>query len=223
MTTRPALRSILAGAAALVLLASCQSGPPRPTFPELSYAHLAPIQINVATVDVVREYVSPGVKPNVEQLFPLLPAAVVERWARDRLRPVGTEGVARVVIKQASVVEMPLPRTQGVRGALTTDQSERYDGVLEVTIEASRRSDGRRAMVSSRAMRSRTVPEDITLNDREKVWFELTEALMNDLNASLERQIYDNFGPFVTQGSLPPVTSPQGGGGGIRTEPLPSR
>ena len=215
---------VLAALAALVLLSACESGSPRPAYPDLSYAHLAPIRLNVADVQVVREYVSPGTRPNVEQMFPAAPAAVAERWARDRLRPAGAEGVAIARIVNASVVEVALPRTTGVRGAVTTDQSERYDAVLEVAVEASRRSDGRRAMVSARAQRSRTVPEDITLNDREKVWFEMTEALMNDLNASLERQIYDNFGDFVLRGAAPLGSGSGGSGGGaIRSEPLPPR
>jgi hypothetical protein len=216
---------VLAAFAALALLTSCESGPPRPAYPDLSYAHLAPIMLNVADVQVVREYVSPGTRPNVEQMFPAVPAAVAERWARDRLRAAGREGVATVRIVNASVVEVALPRTGGVRGAVTTDQSERYDAVLEISVEASRRSDGRRAMVSSRAQRSRTVPEDITLNDREKVWFEMTEALMNDINAALERQIYDNFGDFVLRGAAPMSGPAPGasGGSGIRSEPLPAR
>jgi hypothetical protein len=151
------------------------------------------------------------------------PADAAERWARDRLRPAGAEGVAVVRILNASVVEVPLPRTSGVRGAFTTDQSERYDGVLEVQIDVSSRARGQTAMVKSRAQRSRSVPEDITLNDREKVWFELTEALMNDLNASLERQIYDNFGNFLAPaGSVAPSTAPASRGP-IRSEPLPPR
>src|SRR6185295_5277981 len=126
---------------------------------------------------------------NVEQQFPVRPADAAARWARERLQAVGAEGVAVVKIVNASVVEVPLPRTTGVRGAFTTDQSERYDGVLEVEVDASSRVRGSTAMVKSRAQRSRSVAENVTLNDRDKVWFEMTEALMNDLNASLERQI----------------------------------
>ena len=219
MRSLPALRSLCAVAVAGLFLAACQSGPGRPTYPDLSYAHLAPIRLNVADIQVERVYVSPGTKPNVEQLFPVRPADAAERWARDRLKPVGAEGVAVVKILQAGVVEVELPRTSGVRGAFTTDQSERYDGVLEVQIDVSSRARGSTAMVSSRAQRSRTVAEDVTLNDREKLWFEMTEAMMNDLNASLERQIYDNFGNFVATGSSMPAV-PQGG---IRATPLPSR
>lgn len=218
-----AFRSVVALVAAALLLTACQAGPGRPTYPELSYAHLAPIRLNVADIRVERVYASPGTKPNVEQLFPVRPADAVERWARDRLKPVGAEGVATVKILNASVVEVALPRTTGLQGAFTTDQSERYDGVLEVSVEAASRTTGQRVMVSARVQRSRSVAEDITLNDREKTWFEMTEALMNDLNAALERQIYDNFGEFVVSAGAAPsaVAAPQGGG--IRVEPLPSR
>jgi len=220
MKPNPSLRSALAVLAATVLLASCQAGPGRPVYPELSYAHLAPIRLNVADIRVERVYTSPGTRPNVEQQFPVVPADAAERWARDRLKAVGAEGVATFKVLQASVVEAELPRTSGLRGAVTTDQSERYDGVLEVSVEASSRATNRRAMVSSRATRSRTVPEDITLNDREKVWFEMTEALMNDINASLERQIYDNFGCFVVAPGA--TTAPASSRAPIRTQPLPA-
>jgi hypothetical protein len=51
--------------------------------------------------------------------------------------------------------------------------------------------------VSSRTSRSRSVPENASLNDREKVWFEMTEAMMNDINGSLERQIREHLGAFL--------------------------
>jgi hypothetical protein len=120
----------------------------------------------------------------------------VERWARERLRPVGAGGVARVVIKQASVVEVPLQRTTGVRGALTTDQTERYDGVMEVEVEVTQ-SDGRRGLVASRTTRSRTVPENVSLHERETVWYQMTEVMMREIDASLERQMREHLGAFI--------------------------
>ena len=37
--------------------------------------------------------------------------------------------------------------------------------------------------------RSRTVREDASLNDREAVWFTMTEALLNDFDKELEKNI----------------------------------
>ncbi len=181
----------------VVALAACSSTPPAPQFPEITFTHLPPIRLEVARIDVVLEYAAPGVRPNVEQLFPVRPAAAAERWAHDRLRAVGGDGVARVVIKQATVVEVKLPRTTGLPGVFTTDQAWRYDGVLEVSVEVLGRTDGRHGSVSARAMRSRTAPENITLNERDRLWFGLTEALVNDINASLDRQIHAHFGVFM--------------------------
>ncbi len=84
-----------------------------------------------------------------------------------------------------------------MRGLFTKDQSERYDGVIEITIRILGQDGRERASVMSRAQRSRTVAEDLSLIDREKVWFELTEAMMNDLNAALQRQINEHLRAFI--------------------------
>lgn len=198
---------LAAASAALGLLAGCETQVPRSDFPELAYSQLPPINLSVARIDVIQQYHPPGKKPNVEHLFPVVPALAAERWARDRLKAVGADGVARVTVVYAGVVEVPLKRMGGIEGAFTTEQSERYDGAIEIKIEILT-GDGRMAAsVSSRAERRRTVPEDITLLGREKVWFEMTEAMMNDLNASLDRQIKENFGRWLVGGAAP------GGGG----------
>jgi hypothetical protein len=53
------------------------------------------------------------------------------------------------------------------------------------------------AYVTSQATKSRSVPENITLADREKTWFRMTESMMNELNLSLERQIMEHFKPWL--------------------------
>ena len=41
------------------------------------------------------------------------------------------------------------------------------------------------------------MPENLTLNEREEVWFEMVEALMADLNAELEANIQEHLGRFL--------------------------
>ncbi len=192
-------RTRIAAFAALAALglAGCESPVPRAQFPQLAYRHLPAFSLDVARIEVVDEYAAPGARPNVEHLFPIVPARVMERWAGDRLRAVGATRRAVFHIRTASVVETSLRRMGGVRGAFTTEQTERYDAVLDVMVEIVGGDGRREAVVESRAERSRTVPEDITLNDREKMWFELVESLMTDLNASLDRQIRANFGTYL--------------------------
>jgi hypothetical protein len=186
---------LAAGCAAMVALAGCETTPPRAGFPQIGFAHLPPLNVAVGRIEVVREYAPPVAKPNVEHMFPVSPAATAERWARDRLRAVGGSGVLRAVVVKAAVVEVPLKSMGGVKGAFTIEQSERYDGEIEMRLELV--DGGSSGTVSSKAERRRTVPENISLADREKVWFQLTEAMMNDLNTSLESQMRKNFANWM--------------------------
>lgn len=188
-----------AGASGLVLLtaAGCKSNVNPPVYPDLTYGHLTPIALDIARVDIVQQYAPPATKPNVDHLFPVIPARAAAAWGRDRLRATGATGVARYVIANASVVEVPLKRTEGVRGVFTTDQSERYDGVVEILIDIEDPDNRRSGNVRVRAERSRSVKEGTTLLDRERIWFELVEALMADLNAALEDQLRNKLKNFV--------------------------
>lgn len=186
MSRSPALASILA---VVFLLTGCAIEVQKPGFSQISFAHLQPISLNVARIEVENRYVSPATRPNVEHEFPVSPAAVASNWGRDRLRAVGQSGVARVVVRRASVVEVPLKRTTGVTGAFTRDQSERYDAIIDMMVEL-RDADGNvRVTAESTAKRSRSVSENVSLIEREKIWFEMTETMMSDLNTALENQV----------------------------------
>ncbi|MBK19186.1 MAG: hypothetical protein CMM52_10180 [Rhodospirillaceae bacterium] len=175
------------------LLAGCEATVQPKQFPELRYTHLPAISLAVGKVDVVQKYQSSTQKPHVESEFPVLPATAAGNWIRDRISAVGGPDTIRGTVTKASVVEVPLKRSSGIRGAFTKDQSERYDATLAVKIEIFDANGKLRGTVSSQATRSQTVSEDISLADREQVWFRMTEAMMNDLNGSLERQIREHF------------------------------
>lgn len=181
------------------LLGGCASAPPQARFPELTYAHLGAMRLDVARIEIADEYQEPLRPPNVDHLFPTPPERVMRRWATDRLAASGTPGrYARFVIQDASVIEVELPRTRGVRGAFTTDQTQRYDLTLRAAIEIrEERGNFQSGFATAGVSRSRSVAEDITVNDREKVWFEMLEQAMNELNAELERQIRTNMTRFL--------------------------
>lgn len=182
---------------ALAFLAGCETSLPTNAFPDLRYNHLPPIRLDAVRVEVIEQYKSSGQKPYIEHEFPRRPASIAARWATDRLQAAGTRNIVRMTILKGSVVEVPLARTAGVKGVFTTDQSEKYEGTLSVRLEIIGPGGQPLAQVTSEATRSRTVPEDITLADREKAWFRMTEAMMNDLNLSLERQVKQYFSAWL--------------------------
>ncbi|HLB80291.1 MAG TPA: hypothetical protein VJJ77_07285 [Dongiaceae bacterium] len=185
------------GVLLLAAVAACSTSPKREQFAELTYAHLPPFRLDVAVVDVIDETRPTTAAPNVAHLFPVAPATAAARWAKDRLVAVGTSGSVRYTIVEASAIEAPLERTTGLKGMFTIDQSERYDAAIEVRLTVQKPAGQPSVTVTVRAERSQTVPEDITLNEREKLWFDLTEGLMTDLDARLEKDIRQHLATYL--------------------------
>jgi hypothetical protein len=176
---------------ALAGLAACNTPPSREPFPKLTYVHLPPYRLAVGRVDIVEAYHSPMKAPNIEQNFPVSPAATAEQWAHDRLQAVGGPGRAVYTVLRADALETHLAGDQGTGlfGDFTIPQSERYDLNIAVRLQIVDANGRSIASVDASATRSRTVAADATLNDRERVWFDMTEQAMVDLNASLDKSI----------------------------------
>ncbi|NQV48390.1 MAG: hypothetical protein HQ504_11510 [Rhodospirillaceae bacterium] len=190
----------LAGAAVLALsLGACESNMQTRMQPELTYGHLTPLQLNVASLEVVAEYKSSLTAPNVELRLPTSPEKAIRRWAGDRLLVVGTSGTARLTIINASVIETSLKTVGGLTGALTKEQSERYDVAIEVRLDISDGSGTSYGTANASVGRWITVREDASLNEREQAWFNLVEAVMNDFNGELEKNIRLYLGGWLTQ------------------------
>lgn len=186
MIARPS--RVVMALAALLALAACENKPPVQRLPEISFADKRAISLNVASLEIVPEYVSTGRKPNVEHLMPVSPENATVRWVKDRLKPMGAagSGSARVVIKDAKVVEVPLKTDKGFTGLFKEEQAERYDGTLDVAIEIKDARGFTQADVVARAARTRTVPEGVSLNERDRIMHEMTEALIRDIDAQMD-------------------------------------
>jgi hypothetical protein len=184
---------------ALGALSACDTPPTREPFPKLTYAHLPAYRLEVARVDLVEAYHPPMTPPNVDQQFPVSPAATAMQWGRDRLKAAGGSPRAVYTVLRADAIETHLAGDpgSGLFGDFTIPQSERYDLNIAVRLQIVDPTGRVRATVDATAVRSRTVAADATLNDRERVWFDMTEQAMIDLNASLEKSIPLYIGPYL--------------------------
>lgn len=178
-------------------LTGCQMTTSKQILPELTFQHLKPLNLNVAKLEIIHSYNQRMAAPNVDHLFHIPPAVALDRWAKDRLRPLGTEGFARFTIIEASVTETKLNVQKGIMGLFTLDQSEQYDAILEAKLEIFSDNDLRRGFAEARATRSMTVREDSSINRRNQEWFNLTEKLVQDINVELEKNILKYLSQWI--------------------------
>jgi len=189
-------RRALVVAALAAALYGCAQPPPRPTYPDIRFTDRLPLQLDVAALDVQHAYQMPFRAPNVEHLFPVTPSHALENWARDRLHPAGRAGRTVFTILNASVIETELPRTQGISGALTTEPAQRYDLAIEAKLQIIDEHGLEAHTVTVRTTRSQSVLEGITPNDRDKAWYDLTKAALDDFDKQMESEIRNNFGTY---------------------------
>lgn len=156
-------------------------------FPQLSFAHLPPVKLDVARIEFKQAPLRAPGGGNIEHELPVSLRASIARWARERFQPVGKTGTALVTVEDVGFTEERLKKTTGLRGLFTTDQSERYRAVLAVSLSVTH--PHRRALARAKGKRSQTVPEDSSLADREEVWFDMTEKLLKDVDRVLVEEI----------------------------------
>lgn len=174
---------------AAVALGACEIAAPRPSFPEIRYLHRPPIRLNVARVEIQQPYESPLKAPYVEHRFPIQPASLLRTWAKDRLKAVGRDGVARFVIRDASVTEEALKTKKGLRALFTAEQAFRYTGRVRVVLELVAEGGTARGFAEAVVTRNRTVSENMSLNKRQEVFFALGKAMGDDFDRVMEAEI----------------------------------
>lgn len=181
-----------------LVVAACETPPSQNDFAEITFRHLPEIKLNVSEIVYESDYQAPKAAPNVDHIFPIPPERAMKNWVDDRLRAVGPANKAVFILKDASVVEEELESKGGVTGAFTTEQSARYTARMVIEMNIVDSFGNTLSTLNARTERSTTTAEDISLREREKIWFKLTEDVMRDLDQQLEPTIRRVFFPYVT-------------------------
>jgi len=178
-------------------LAACDTTAPTAAQPAVRFTHLPPIQVNVAELVLDEQYKPPLQPPNIEHQLPLSPLTVMRDWSDDRLRAVGSGGSARLVILRASVVREELRKAGGVPGLITKDQAERISLEMKARLEVSTAAGLGTGFAEAELRQSRTLPEGMTLNEREDALFQFVATAARAFDAEMDKNIRLHLGPFL--------------------------
>ncbi len=179
-----------------VLLAGCTAGPPQTVLPDMTFANMTPIRIDAAKVAVVDRYQSPMQRPDVEYDFSPQPAVAAEKMLKRQLVAAGGTDVLRAVIEEASVVRKDLPAHSSLTGILMQAPAVQLTAVMKVRFELfdPAAPDIILGHAEVIARRVKTIDEGLSPDERARAYFDLTEELMNNLNAGMQSVIKKTFG-----------------------------
>lgn len=175
---------------ATLLLAGCSSDSPV-EFPPLTFIRYQPIYMDVASIEFIEEYKSSFAAPHVEHLMPYSPAEAMRIWVKDRLRAVGGDKTLQVIIKDGSVVSVPIKKDSKMQEAIALNRDKRYDAKLSVELRVyGSESALSESNVVVSATRSITISEKASANRRDFLYRQMISELMETTNAELEKNIF---------------------------------
>ena len=180
------------------LLVACQPAPSGFVADPISFASRGIIRLNVAEIRITQNYQSPMRAPNVDHEFPIPPETALKIWVHDRLTAFGQSGMMEVTIEDASVKEVKLPKTEGVKGLFTDDQDARYDAVMHVTFRLYTGAQGiSDASGDVIVTKSRSINEKATVDERRKMYHDMTRDMMTQFNSEAEARLRQYFSRYI--------------------------
>lgn len=198
MESRGVVGFVLVVAVAASALVGCSAPPPHPQYPDIHFTNETPIALAVGTVVLREDYTPSSSPPHVEEQFPVTPMHALENWAHDRLQASGGPDRAIVDITDASVTEAALPQQTGAASWFTNQQAERYDMTVQVTINIIDPTGVVVRTVTVRAARSQTVAENVSPDQREQTWYDMTQEITAAFDRQMGSEIRNHFTGFVT-------------------------
>ena len=177
----------------MIMGVGCVTPSSPPTFADITFSHKPKINLFIAEVNSKITYIAGETEQHIEQFAPVSLVRLAEDWASQRIAPNGAEGEFTFTVLKAELLETPLITDQGITALFTNEQAVRYQVRLSVKMQAVIPS---RAMVIeaiSKITRDQTAEEDLTLNERDKILYQLIEDSLYALDQQLEQDIEKYF------------------------------
>ena len=156
---------------------------PDQAYPALRYNYLPPIELNVASISIEQRFVPAGVPPDVTSQDPEPPIEALKAMANDRLMAFGTENKAVFAILDASMAR----------------NDDAISGSFLVSLTLYDNTGTRLGFAQAQVRSQHTGP----VGNLHTTLYDLTKAMMADMNVEFEYQIRQNLKSFLTAPTTP--------------------
>lgn len=176
------MRRLLIALPLLAALAGCAQQPNYKHY-DMTYSDAKTIDLAVADITVSTEYNGMRTNPVLAADMPISLENAIRDWASARLRAVGTEGQITVSIVDAHVE------------SVNDKDGEGYRARAELHFQGMTWND--RTQYYTNVVATRTVYPGMFTKDNGKVLQQMTELLMKDLDAELDKNIRQYMAKLV--------------------------
>lgn len=163
-------------------LAACADEPEVASAPQSLGA--SGYQIQAAQLEVLDSYEAPGRSPYLDHTLATKPEDLLVSWAKRRFRPMGTAGIMRVVIMDASVTSRDLLGPDAGSSWFRDRAAEEFNARAEIRMEYLHPDGTKKDWATAIATARRTINESADAEERQAA----IQGTVRDLVRNLDRE-----------------------------------
>ena len=180
----------------ILLMASCTSktsGYDGKSLPDMTFAHLQPLNLNVADVEINNNY-DPNLNDRDMSIdLPVSPDIAVKRYAESRFEAVGTRGKFIFTIENANTGYELIEPEGSLKQWMGVDRSEKFDVSVIVRffyIDGLMNESPHSVMEFKRSI---TIPYSYSLARKEHEQFKFIEVMTKDIDEAITQTIQTKY------------------------------
>jgi hypothetical protein len=136
--------------------------------------------------------------PHVMYRAPFTFEQAAKVWADSHFSLSGNSvNTLRITLREGDITEKLLPKTGGIKGWFTKDQSAEYEARLAVEVAVIDPNGKVLASADGKASHTRTVPEGSTEEDKRRVWADMIKTAFDGLDTELQPRIRSTMASYV--------------------------
>ena len=174
-----------------LMLSSCVSSTGGKPLAQMTFNHIAPKPIYVASYEAVA---IPSGASSLPEGFVADPAKVVHDYLNNRFEAAGNRGKLRVSVQYASVEHDVVASRNKFGKVLGIDKSDHYVMKVGIALQAFGFPDFDTKSTMLNATRDVYISEHVSLVERERLQLEALDKMVDDLDIPIRKVFTEEFG-----------------------------
>ena len=150
--------------------------------PDMTFEHVEPLPLKVATVEVINKYSPGGDEQDVSASLPTPPDIALRRYAERRLQNDDVAGALKFVIEDAYVHHKEIVPEKGIMSWMKSEAKDIYNVVMKIrmySLDAQGLQSDHSILTFRRSI---TIPQSYSLSEKEYEQFKFIEDMVAEVD-----------------------------------------
>ena len=161
---------------------------------KLNFEHIDSLNLSVSKIEILNKYQPTLSRPNVEHLFKISPSKLISDYSKKKFLLKGGINNLQIIIEEASVIETIKENKKIIiNNILYKEKLVNYKCKFRLRIKLKSEEGLTESYILVSTIIYKTTKSNITLNERDKIFFEINESMILKLDSEINKQARKYF------------------------------